>query len=48
MKKVMLDEVGIFRTGKGMENALEKVRELKERFKHVTRRPTRARSSTPN
>jgi succinate dehydrogenase / fumarate reductase flavoprotein subunit len=36
MKKVMFDEMGIFRSGKGMENALRIVRELKERFKHVT------------
>lgn len=38
MKKVMFDDMGIFRSGKGMENALNVVRELKERFKHV--RPT--------
>ncbi len=38
MKKVMFDDMGIFRSGKGMENALQVVRELKERFKHV--RPT--------
>ena len=38
MKKVMFDEMGIFRSGKGMEKALVVVRELKERFKHV--RPT--------
>jgi succinate dehydrogenase / fumarate reductase flavoprotein subunit len=36
MKKVMFDDMGIFRSGKGMENALKVVRELKERFKHVT------------
>ncbi|MBM3151509.1 MAG: succinate dehydrogenase flavoprotein subunit [Chloroflexi bacterium] len=36
MKKVMFDDMGIFRSGKGMENALEVVRELQERFKHVT------------
>ena len=35
MKKVMFDEVGIFRSGKGMQLALEKVRELRERFQHV-------------
>jgi succinate dehydrogenase / fumarate reductase flavoprotein subunit len=35
MKKVMFDDMGIFRSGKGMQNALDKVRELKERFKHV-------------
>jgi succinate dehydrogenase / fumarate reductase flavoprotein subunit len=38
MKKVMFDDMGIFRSGKGMENALQVVRDLKERFKHV--RPT--------
>jgi len=36
MKKVMFDEMGIFRSGKGMQHALEVVRELKERFKHVS------------
>ena len=36
MKKVMFDDMGIFRSGKGMENALKVVRELKERYKHVT------------
>jgi len=36
MKKVMFDDMGIFRSGKGMENALKVVRELQERFKHVT------------
>ena len=35
MKRVMFDHVGIFRTGAGMQQALEKVRELKERFKNV-------------
>jgi len=35
MKAVMFDHVGIFRTGEGMSQALEKVRELRERFKHV-------------
>jgi succinate dehydrogenase / fumarate reductase, flavoprotein subunit len=38
MKKVMFDDMGIFRSGKGMENALAVVRELKERYLHV--RPT--------
>src|SRR5512136_2232050 len=38
MKKVMFDDMGIFRSGKGMENALNIVRELKERYRHV--RPT--------
>jgi succinate dehydrogenase / fumarate reductase flavoprotein subunit len=35
MKKVMFDDMGIFRSAKGMQNALQVVRELKERFKHV-------------
>jgi len=36
MKKVMFDDMGIFRSGKGMQHALEVVRELKERYKHVS------------
>jgi succinate dehydrogenase / fumarate reductase flavoprotein subunit len=35
MKAVMFDHVGIFRVDAGMQTALAKVRELKERFKHV-------------
>ncbi|MBU4225030.1 MAG: FAD-binding protein [Chloroflexi bacterium] len=35
MQKVMFDDMGIFRSGKGMQNALEKIRELQARFKHV-------------
>jgi len=35
MKSVMFDEVGVFRTAVGMEKALEKVRELQERLKHI-------------
>jgi succinate dehydrogenase / fumarate reductase flavoprotein subunit len=35
MKSVMFDEVGIFRTGEGMSLALEKVRELRQRFQQV-------------
>jgi succinate dehydrogenase / fumarate reductase, flavoprotein subunit len=35
MRAVMFDHVGIFRTGEGMGEALEKVRELRERFKEV-------------
>jgi succinate dehydrogenase/fumarate reductase flavoprotein subunit len=46
MKSVMNDHVSVFRTGEGMQEALEKVRELKERFKHV-RWATGARFSTP-
>ncbi len=35
MKKIMFDHVGVFRTGEGMTKALETVRTLKERYKHV-------------
>lgn len=35
LKKVMFEDVGIYRNEKGMSAALEKVRELKERFKDV-------------
>jgi succinate dehydrogenase / fumarate reductase, flavoprotein subunit len=35
MKKVMFDDMGIFRSSKGMENALKVVQELKERHRHV-------------
>ncbi len=35
MKKVMFDDVGVFRTEEGMKNALAKIAELKERFKQV-------------
>jgi succinate dehydrogenase / fumarate reductase flavoprotein subunit len=35
MKKVMFDYVGIYRTEKDMQSAIEKVRELQERYKHV-------------
>ncbi len=35
MKKVMFDDVGIYRTEKGMQAAIEKVRELQERYKQV-------------
>ena len=36
MKKVMFDDMGIFRSGKGMENALKIIRELKQRYQDVT------------
>jgi succinate dehydrogenase / fumarate reductase flavoprotein subunit len=36
MKKVMFDKMGIFRSGNGMEDALKVVRELKDRYKHVS------------
>ncbi len=35
MKKVMYDDVGIFRTEAGMKSALEKIVELKQRFKDI-------------
>jgi succinate dehydrogenase / fumarate reductase, flavoprotein subunit len=35
MKKIMFDDMGIFRSGKGMQNALNVVRELKRRYQHV-------------
>jgi succinate dehydrogenase / fumarate reductase, flavoprotein subunit len=35
MRTVMFDDVGVFRTQEGLERAAEKVRELRERFKHV-------------
>lgn len=35
MKKIMFDEVGIYRSEKGMREAIEKVKTLQERFKNV-------------
>ena len=35
MKNVMMDLVGMFRTGEGMQSALETVRELRERYKSI-------------
>lgn len=35
MKKVMFEDVGIYRSGSVMESALDKILELKERFKHI-------------
>ena len=35
MKKIMFEDMGVFRDQKGMQNALNKIRELKERYKHV-------------
>jgi len=35
MKEVMFDHVGVFRTEEGMSEALEKIRELKARFKKI-------------
>ncbi len=35
MKSVMFDHVGVFRTEEGMQDAVNKLRELRERFKEV-------------
>ncbi len=35
MKEIMMDRVGMFRTGEGMQSALETVRGLRERYKHI-------------
>ncbi len=35
MKRVMMEQVGVFRTEEGMKKALDTILELKERFKHV-------------
>jgi succinate dehydrogenase / fumarate reductase flavoprotein subunit len=35
MKQIMFEDVGVYRTEKGMEAAIEKLRSLKERYKHV-------------
>jgi succinate dehydrogenase / fumarate reductase, flavoprotein subunit len=35
LKKVMFDDVGIFRSDAGMQNALNKLAELRERFKFI-------------
>jgi succinate dehydrogenase / fumarate reductase flavoprotein subunit len=35
MQKAMMDNVGVFRTGEMIQEALDKVRELKERYKRV-------------
>jgi succinate dehydrogenase / fumarate reductase flavoprotein subunit len=35
MKEVMMDCVAMFRTGDGMQSALETIRELRERYKHI-------------
>lgn len=35
MKAVMMDKVGVFRTQEGMDSAVEKIKELKERYLHV-------------
>jgi succinate dehydrogenase / fumarate reductase flavoprotein subunit len=35
MKETMMDCVAMFRTGEGMQSALEIIRELKDRYKHI-------------
>lgn len=35
MKEVMFDHVGVFRMEEGMQQAVDKIRELKERFRHI-------------
>jgi succinate dehydrogenase / fumarate reductase flavoprotein subunit len=35
MKQVMFDHVGVFRIEEGMQNSVDKIRELKERFKDI-------------
>ncbi len=35
MKEVMFDHVGVFRVEEGMQEALDKIRELKQRFKNI-------------
>ncbi len=35
MRSVMFDDVGVFRTSEGLQTAIDKVRELRERFDHV-------------
>ena len=35
MKEVMFDHVGVFRVEEGMQQAVDKIRELKERFQHI-------------
>lgn len=36
MKTKMMDDVGVFRTAEGMASAEQKIRELRERYKHVS------------
>ena len=35
MKKIMFEDVGVYRTQQGMEAAIEKLRSLKDRYKHI-------------
>jgi succinate dehydrogenase / fumarate reductase flavoprotein subunit len=36
MKTKMMDDVGVFRTAEGMASAEQKIRELRERYKHIS------------
>ncbi|MDQ7028394.1 MAG: FAD-binding protein, partial [Ardenticatenia bacterium] len=36
MQKVMMDNVSVFRTGEGLQEAVDKLRELKERYQHIS------------
>lgn len=36
MKEVMFDHVGVFRVEEGMQKAVDKIRELQERFQHIS------------
>ncbi len=36
LQEVMMDKVSVFRTSEGLHEALEKVRELKERYTHIS------------
>ncbi|UYN92468.1 MAG: succinate dehydrogenase flavoprotein subunit [Anaerolineales bacterium] len=36
MKTKMMDDVGVFRTAEGMTSAIEKMRELRERYKNIS------------
>lgn len=35
MRKMMFDNVGVFRTEEGLNHAVDKIKELRERFKHI-------------
>ncbi len=35
MKSVMSDHVGVFRVEEGMQQAVDKIREIKDRFKNI-------------
>src|SRR5258706_6359768 len=46
MKKVMYDDVGIFRSEAGMKNGIEKIAEIKQRFQPIQLRGTRKNFNT--